>query len=685
MKRRELIKTLGAGAGGALVTLARRRPEFAAPRVRTAVPDAALQEDLGARLGEAIKYPLQRLADAAPELERILKRSMIHTPPRFAVSEIRCETVMVAMRDGVRLATELYLPPALPAPAIACRTPYGRGEDRYAGAFLSFARRGYVVISQDCRGTGGSEPDSWDYYVREPEDGYDLVEWVSKQHWFDGFLGACGGSYVGQTQWHMAMHPRMSTIVPEVSGLGVGINTTHLHMFANAYGRSVGKGEGKIAVPYSELEGQMLKETLATGYFNAPLHKPFSEALLKRFPNLRSLPPSEAKRWLWEHYCSLTCAGRAEFVKQATGAKNVTMLEVESLSEIFPFQISHDRHTLPHPRPAELVKSFHAPAMLRTGWYDWGLNDALGTWELLMQASPEPMRSRCRLFIAPSAHNMPGYHEAMAEHPELHHAYGFFTNLEMQLRWYTAVREGKIDSWPTVIYYLMGANEWQAADAWPLPEARTVPLYLSAGGRLTTELPQPFAPDRYTYDPNDPTPTVGGSIVSYVYPPGSVDVSEVQKRKDVLTYTTAPLERGLDVVGPLRLILYASSSAVDADFAARLTDVFPDGRAIQLQNGVLRARYRNLEGEPELLEPGRVYRLEIDMWATANRFKRGHRLRVDICSADFPRFDRNTNRGGEAGPPVTAVQTIYHDPDHPSHLLLPAIGSSWPSNGSTTE
>jgi hypothetical protein len=621
--------------------------------------------------------PLRRLTDVAPGLARILKRSLIHTPPRFGVAEIRCEKVLVTMRDGVRLATDLYLPPALPAPSIAVRTPYTRAIDGLAGAFLSFARRGYAVISQDCRGTGDSEPDSWDYYLYEPEDGYDLVEWIGKQAWFDGFLGSCGGSYIGQTQWQMALHPRMSTIVPDVSGLGVAVNTAHLHMFLNSYARSVGKGEDKIGVPYFDLEEQMLDETLATGFYNEPLHKPLSDALLMRFPDLRALRPSQAKRWLWEHYCSLTCAGRAELVKWALGVKNVTSVDVESLSEIFGHQISHDRHTLPHPRPAELCQSFHAPVMLRTAWYDWGVNDALGTWDLLMRNAPESMRSRCRLFIGPSAHNMPGYHEGMAEHPELHHAYTIGTNFEMALRWYETVRENKIESWPTVIYYLMGANEWRVATNWPVPEARTVPLYLNTGGRLSTQAPQQVQrPDQYIYDPHDPTPTVGGSIVSYVYPPGSVDVSEVQHRKDVLPYTTEPLEQDIDVVGPLRMILYASSSALDTDFAARLSDVFPDGRAIQLQNGMLRARYRNLDGTAELLTPGKIYRFEIDLWATANRFRAGHRLRVDISSADFPRFDRNTNRGGEPGDPISAQQTIYHDPERPSHLLLAILGSN---------
>jgi uncharacterized protein len=318
----------------------------------------------------------------------------------------------------------------------------------------------------------------------------------------------------------------------------------------------------------------------------------------------------------------------------------------------------------------------HAPVLLHTGWYDWGLNDTLATWGLFRREAQESVRSRSRLIITPSAHNMPGYHEGADDHPELQHNHRTVNNVELLLRWFAAVREGTTESWPTVIYYLMGAHEWRVAADWPPPHARTVALYLGAGAMLTVRDPQQSsAADRFIYHPDDPTPTVGGSIVSYVYPTGSVDVSGVQQRSDVLIYTTAPLERDLDVVGPLRLILYASSSAVDTDFSGRLSDVFPDGRAIQLQSGILRARYRNPIGDPELLVPLRIYRLEIDLWATANRFKAGHRLRLDISSADFPRYDRNTNRGGEAGSPIPAVQTIYHDPERPSHLLLSVLDS----------
>jgi uncharacterized protein len=616
------------------------------------------------------------LDEVAPEFAALLKQPARMATAQFTVPEIKVVTVMVPMRDGIRLATDVYLPPETPAPAVVMRTPYGRDSDSVAGAFMSLARRGFAVVSQDCRGTGSSEPDFWDYYVREPEDSYDLIEWITHQDWFDGFIGSTGGSYVGQTQWQMAMHPAMSATVPEVSGLGVGINTVHLHMFLDSYAKSMGNGADQPDISFEDLEGVMIEETCATGFFNDPLYRPLPEKVLKRLPELADLTPYQAQQRLWAYYCSLGCADRTELVREIFGVRNVTIVEVESLSNVFGQAISHDRHTLPHTNMEEVVRSLHAPALLVSGWYDWGLNDLLDTWDLLNRVAPEPLHSGNRMLIAPSAHNMPGYHEGREGHPELDRPYRTAGIIEVQARWYKAVREGTLDSWPRIIYYLMGANEWHAADSWPIRGARAVSYYLGADGTLTTQEPQsPGEPDSYTYDPQDPPPTKGGSIVSSVYPPGSCDVSDVQQRPDVLTYTTEPLPDDLDVIGPLRMVLYASSSAIDTDFVARLTDVFPDGRAIQLQACALRTRYRDVAGEPCFLEPGRVYRLEIDMWATANRFKAGHRLRVDISSGDFPKFDRNTNRGGEPGDPIPARQTIHHDPEHPSHLevqILPA-------------
>jgi len=623
------------------------------------------------------------LAQSAPDLERTLT---VGSDPRtvFAASEIRRETVRIPMRDDVRLSTDFYFPPLAAAPAIAVRTPYGRAQPKFVEAFMGLVTRGYIVIAQDCRGTGDSEPDSWDYYVFEREDSFDFVDWVTRQSWFDGFLGACGSSYLAQTQWCMAFHPKMSVIAPEVGGLGIAYHSAHLYMFLNAYARSVGKGADKVPVAFQDLERQMIDETLAGGYFNEPLHKVLPDGLLERYPQLRALSPPWAQHWLWNYYCRLGPAERAELIKQALNETNVTISSVESLPAIFGHHIAHDAHMFPCADPRELCRSVHAPALMITGWYDWTLNDALATWELLMREANENVRSRSRLLITPSAHNTPGYHEGRADSPELERNFRTLNIIGLLLQWYEASRHNALGSWPAVIYYLMGANRWCTSSAWPPPEAQEIELYLGADGALTQHPGGEQEPaDVYTYDPENPTPTLGGSIVSYVYPPGSVDVSETQRRTDVLTYTTPRLQRGLDVVGPLRLILYASSSTADTDLCARLSDVFPDGRAIQLQNGLLRARYRKRGGPPELLEPGRIYCYEIDMWATANHFKAGHRLRLDISSADFPRFDRNTNLGGAPGRSIPARQTIHRDARYPSRLLISVLGeypNSWPGS-----
>jgi putative CocE/NonD family hydrolase len=418
----------------------------------------------------------------------------------------------------------------------------------------------------------------------------------------------------------------------------------------------------------------MQAETMASGYVNEPLHQPFAPALLARYPELATLPPGKARRWLWQTFNGLPPAERVKLLNLALDEEIVTFTSTTKLNAVFGPDIDPDALMYPGSSAAKLCQDIRAPALVITGWYDWCLGDALYTWEHLMRHGEARVRKESRLLVAPGAHNAPGYHEGSETHPELRRTYRTGDNLELLLHWYDAVRKGAVATLPAVTYYLMGANEWRTASAWPPVEAETKTLFLGAGGRLTLDAPQEASStDSYSYDPDNPTPTLGGSILSNLYPPGSVDVSEAQRRPDVLTYTTAPLRQDLDVVGPIRLVLHASSSALDTDFYGRLSDVFPDGRAIQLQSGMVRARYRNAGGESELLERGRIYRFDIDMWATANRFAAGHCLRLDISSADFPKFERNNNRGGEPDPAVIAHQTIYHDAAHPSQLLLPVI------------
>ncbi len=612
----------------------------------------------------------RRLADVAPEFHAVLAGER---PARVAhpAHSIRTETIHVAMRDGVRLATDVYLPPETPAPAIAVRTPYGRATLREV--YLALAGAGYAVISQDCRGTGDSEPDHWDFYVYERDDSLDFVSWAIGQPWYAGFMGALGGSYAGGTQWCMATHPAMTAIAPEVAGLGVAAKTgVRFHMFANAYARTVGKGRDKVPVDMVEMEHQMLAETLATGYFNDPLSVPFPAALLDRFPELRSMTLPAGLAWLWSRYCAAESEERAAIIRLALGVGDITILDMDRLDTVLPHHVHIDGHLLPSVSVQLLCESVAAPALMITGWYDWCLDDALRTWESLMAYGRAAVRARNRLLITPTAHDQPGYHEGKDNHPELDRIYR--GDPALLLHWYDAIRDGSVDGLPVVTYYLMGANEWCAAGSWPPPGARSRELYFGPSGTLTWDTPPEWSePDRFSYDPQDPTPTLGGSILSNVYPPGSVDVSELQVRSDVLTFTTAPLTENLDVVGPLKLILYASSSATDTDFVARLSDVFPDDRAIGIQTGVIRARYRDVTAEPAPLEPGRIYRFEIDMAATANRFAAGHRLRVDISSADFPKLERNANTGGEPGPPVRALQTVFHGAAYPSHLLISVL------------
>ena len=379
-------------------------------------------------------------------LQFALKTKDVRTAVQFAAADITVNTVFVPMSDGVQLATDLYLPPQLPAPVVAVRTPFGRDADAFVAAFMAFARRGYAVATQDLRGTGRSEPEGHEFYMFEPDDGYDFVEWVSTQSWCDGFIGSVGGSYVGQVQWPMATHPKMTTIVPEVSGLGVGVKTASLHMVVNALARTIGKGEDKPDVPYWALERAMLDETLSTGLYNEPLVSPVLEDLAESFPDIKGLSPAEAQVWLWAHYCSLTCAERAEFVRRVTDSPAVTILDCENLGPVFGQGISLDRHTLPTADPARQCGDFHAIPLVRTGWYDWFVNDALATWELLRAHAPEPLRSRARLVVTPAAHNLPGYKEGMAEHQELQHNHG--VNVDFTLRWFQTVRDGAIDAWP---------------------------------------------------------------------------------------------------------------------------------------------------------------------------------------------------------------------------------------------
>jgi putative CocE/NonD family hydrolase len=320
------------------------------------------------------------------------------------------------------------------------------------------------------------------------------------------------------------------------------------------------------------------------------------------------------------------------------------------------------------------------PSLNMGGWYDIFLGDTIANYQCMRrQGAP------ARLIIGPWSHSALG--GLVGERNFGTGAQASFLNLQMDLlglhlRWFDHWLKG-IDSGllqePPVKIFVMGANAWRDEADWPLARARSVPFYLHAGGRLGPDGPWDEAPDVYMYDPQDPVLTRGGALLlTPEFPSGPYDQQAIEARPDVLTYTTDVLGQDLEVTGPIAVHLWAVSSALDTDFVARLCDVFPDGRSINLTDGIIRARYRNAAaGEaPSLLEPGQAYHYVIDLWATSNVFQAGHRIRLQITSSNFPRWDRNPNTGHPFGADaelVEAWQTILHDVEHPSHVLLPVV------------
>jgi hypothetical protein len=339
----------------------------------------------------------------------------------------------------------------------------------------------------------------------------------------------------------------------------------------------------------------------------------------------------------------------------------------------------------------EYYEQITVPALHIGGWYDIFLGGTLENYTGMKQRGGSALaRQHQRLLIGPWSHGV-----MTGVFPE--RTYGLMASgdaadlVGVQLRWYDHWLKGEdngVEQDKPVKLFVMGMDQWREEDDWPLPDTQFRPYYLHSGGHantaagdgtLSTEAPAEEAEDLYLSDPRRPVPTVGGAILlSLGLDQGPRDQRSVEAREDVLCYSTPALEEPVEVTGPIELVLFVSSSACDTDFTGKLVDVYPDGRAEILTDGILRARYRESFTEPKLLEPGQIYELHLDLWATSNLFKAGHRIRLEVSSSNFPRFDRNTNTGGVIETEseqdfVTAINRVYHDAARPSHLLLPII------------
>lgn len=547
--------------------------------------------------------------------------------------EVRAE-VKIPMSDGTNLAAHIFVPKAEGKfPTVLVRSPYGKGGTE-GGAGHAYASRGYVFVSQDCRGKGTSEG-QWIPFVHEARDGKDTHRWILDQPWSNGAIGTAGGSYVGYTQWISApgAGEYLKAMLPVVPLVDPYNDVAYVD---GAFQLSLMMGWGAGVSGQSDVGG-----------WN-------DEAWLKAF---RTLPLST-----WD---------------TAMGA------EVQYLRDWVGHPQFDSYWAQGSLRGRE--KDITTPICAIGGWYDIFANSVFEhIGEVRKQAQSEDVKKHLHLIMGPWTHGISkdGKVGGMDFGKE-----AVLDLNSIQSRWFEHWLKGKksdVDQWAPYRIFVMGRNKWRDEQEWPLARTQYRSYYfhsqgsantLAGDGTLDTVKPGDEPVDEYVYDPEDPVPTLGGCNLGKC-PVGPHDQTSAEKRQDVLVFTGEALASELEVTGPVKVVLYAASSATDTDWTAKLVDVHPDGQAINLCDGIVRARCRESADQPTLIEPGKVYPYEIDLWVTSNVFLPGHKIRVEISSSNFPRFDRNPNTGHPFGADAElekATQSVHHEAEYASHIVLPVI------------
>ncbi len=563
---------------------------------------------------------------------------------------LKVETNLTApMRDGTILYADVYRPDGPgPFPVLLQRTPYDKSIPMSMAHLdpLKAARQGYAVIIQDTRGRFASEGEFY-CFKDDINDGYDTVEWAAALPWSSGKVGMYGASYVGATQWlaALAKPPHLAAIVPNVTAsnyhegwtyqggafeLGFNLSWTLLQLtLANFQKISSTKN-----IPQDRrVELIQAVDSMESSFRFLPL---------KDFPSLKDGLAGYFYDWLAH-------PGFDEYWKELSIEDNHHLLDV--------------------------------PAYHMGGWHDIFLGGTIRNYlGMRERGATEEARRGQKLLIGPWQHSSRGTSlvgnryfglAADAQSADLDGAHFRWFD-----HWLKGIDNGILDE-PPVRIFVMGDNLWREEQAWPLARAQAVSYFfhsqgkansLNGNGSLSTQHPAEEPPDVFLYNPSDPVPTRGGALCCnpYFMSSGAFDQRETEGREDVLVYSTPPLEREVEVTGPISVTLWAATSATDTDFTAKLVDVCEHGCAFNLTDGIIRARYRDSATIPALLEPDRVYRYSIDLWATSNVFKQGHRIRLEISSSNFPRFDRNTNTGNPVAedaldlPPIVVPQVMRH-------------------------
>lgn len=552
--------------------------------------------------------------------------------------------VAVPMRDGVKLYADVYRPRREGRfPTLITRTPYGVQRDGMHEAVIRFAQHGYAVVVQDTRGRYESEG-AWDPFRNEANDGFDTVEWAAGQAWSNGKVGMHGGSYLGHVQWQAATMapPHLATIFPVLASTSIYHNT---FFHGGAFKLALAFGWGAVRMPNRIMNPQ---------YWHSEGYAPQE---LKYDQIVWTLPLTEL---------DLASSGqRVGFFRD--------WLKHQSYDSYWKAISDEER-----------LGKVRVPTYSLGGWFDLLVGGTINGFKgVRANGATAAAREGAKLIIGPWGHGPTRKYGDIDFGPT-----AMRDLFDLELRWNDRHLKGMqngIDREAPVELFVMGVNKWAHFADWPVPGTRFTPLYLTSGGQANSsrgdgrlEFAVPAAgKDGYEYDPRNPVPSVGGNdCCGAPFPAGPRDQRPVEARQDVLVYSTGILKEAVTIAGPVEMRLFAATDGRDTDFVAKLVDVFPDGSAINLAEGILRARFHKGLDRMELLEPGKMYEFVIDMRGTANVFQPGHRIRVDVTSSNFPQYDRNPNTGEDLGVSArvrTAKQTVFHGGAGRSHIVLPVV------------
>ena len=544
--------------------------------------------------------------------------------------------VKVPMRDGVNLSADIYLPKAQgPFPTVLMRTPYSNNMPQAIERGHTLANSGYACVIQDVRGRWDSDGDFYAFYNEGP-DGYDTQEWIGRQEWSTGKVGMAGGSYLGLVQWTSA-----------------------------PYGSEFLKAMAPRVIFWDFHEG--LLHPGGALQLNVAITRGMRS-------NARTAQSIDYHNWT-EVFNSLPLSQMDE-----AAGRNVNFWK--DWIEHWTYDDYWDKVNVEKKRD-----DIAAPALNMGGWYDVFAQHSFRLFNGLRLHGKTPESRQSRLIVGPWVHGL----SISQRTGDIDFGADSMVDLDsLETRWFDywlkGIDNGIVDE-PPLRLFIMGINEWRDENEWPLARTDWQKWYLHSDngansvlgdGGLSPEAPGDESPDKFVYDPRFPVQTLGGNTCCspHIVPWGPQDQRPAEARQDVLCYTTPPMEADMEVTGPIKVVLYAATDGLDTDWTAKLVDVSPTGYAKNLCDGIIRARYREGLSVPKLLEANRVYEYEIDVAVTGNVFLKGHSIRLDISSSNFPRFDRNPNTGNTLVMDTemrTARQTVHHCREHPSHMMLPVV------------